>query len=150
MPHATVTVATAVEARQEVDHHLEVDLHLVDPLVEQLNAAPVTAAPSVPTAATWESTSVNVKERDACGVHPMQRVIHGVLKSSQLVATVALTVHQLVESVTPPNKIADSSESINQDVKVKDAVGLNQVPMVSHGASTQLKLEHFKHFIAVV
>ena len=36
MLHATVTVATAVEAQQEVDHHLEVDLHLVDPLVEQV------------------------------------------------------------------------------------------------------------------
>jgi len=134
-----VTVVTAVEAAQlEVDHHPE-DHHPVDQLVELLNAAPVTAAPSVPTADTWESTSVNVKERGACGVHPTQKVTRGALKSSQLAVTVAPTVHQLVESVTPPNKIADSSESINQDVKVKDAVGLNQIPMVFHGASTQLK-----------
>jgi len=145
MLHATVTVATVVEAAQleVVDHHLVVDHHPVDLLVEQLNAAPVTAAPREPTVDTWESTNVNVKVKDACGVHHTQKEIHGALKSSLQVVTVALTVHQLVESVTLPNKIADTLESINQDAKVKDAVGLNQIPVVLHGVSIQLKLDHF-------
>merc|ERR1712136_556986 len=51
MLHATVTVATVEEAQPEEDHHLA-DHHLVDPLVEQLNAAPVTAVPREPTVDT--------------------------------------------------------------------------------------------------
>ena len=44
---------------------------------------------------------------------------------------------------TLPNKIVDTLESINQDVKVKDVVGLNQIPVVLHGVSILLKLDKF-------
>lgn len=145
--HATATVVTAEEAHQEVDHHLEVDHHQgAVPHQEalELNAVHVTAAQPKPTAVTWESTSFNAKERDACGVHPTNLEIHGVLKSSQaVVMAVEPMAHQAAKSATPQNKTVATSESINPVVKAKDVVGLNPTLVVLHGASTQLKLTFF-------
>jgi len=139
--HAAATVVTAEEAHQE-EAHLEADPRQeVDHLEDQLlSAAHATAAQREPTAVTWESTSLNVKVKAACGVHPTKKVIHGALKYSQAVGTAVPTAHQAAKSTTILNKTAAISALINRAVKAKGVAGLNLTLVALHGASTQLKL----------